>query len=334
MLKQGFLFVSALVVGFLALLVGSRELPDVPIRERHEQWMSFYDRVYENSDEKDKRFEIFNKNVEYIKSFNKNGSTTYKKGINKFADWTEKEIREANYGFKKLQPSTLPPSTPFRYANVDIADASGNVNWVDAGAVTEIKNQENCGCCWAFSSVGAMEGIIQIKKRQLISLSEQELVDCMPNGGCSGNLMEHAFDYIISNNGLDTESNYPYQAVQGICRAQPTSAATITGYEFVPGDSEDDLLRAVVNQPISVAIDASGSDFVYYQGGVFSGPCGTDLNHAVTLVGYGTAGDGTDYWLIKNSWGTTWGEEGYMRIQRGVGGLCGITLHALYPTLT
>ncbi|KAI4387576.1 hypothetical protein MLD38_000003 [Melastoma candidum] len=182
-----------------------------------------------------------------------------------------------------------------------------------------------------------MEGIVEIGTGKLISLSEQELVDCMDVGqGCNPNRMENAFKFIVTNNGLDTELDYPYQGVEGTCNTNAVSVATITSYESVPADDENALLQAVVNQPISVGIDARDSAFMHYSSGVFSGPCGTDLNHAVTLVGYGTADDGTDYWLIKNSWGTLWGEEGYMRIQRGVEaaeGLCGIAMYAVYPVL-
>ncbi|KAI4387583.1 hypothetical protein MLD38_000009 [Melastoma candidum] len=149
--------------------------------------------------------------------------------------------------------------------------------------------------------------------------------------------MGNAFRFIRVNNGLDTELDYPYNGKEGTCNTKAVSAATITGYELVPTADEKALLQAVVNQPISVAIEAKDPTFIHYAGGVYKGPCGTDLNHAVTLVGYGTADNGTDYWLVKNSWGTQWGENGYMRIQRGVEdpkGLCGIAIYAVYPVLS
>ena len=148
--------------------------------------------------------------------------------------------------------------------------------------------------------------------------------------------MSNAFEYIIQNGGITTEESYPYAAMQEICdtETQKNNAATINSYEMVPENDEDALLKAVANQPVSVALDGSGQTFKFYKGGVFTGDCGTDLTHAVTIVGYGTTEEGTDYWLVKNSWGETWGENGYMKIQRDVntpGGLCGIAKKASYP---
>ncbi|XP_037494749.1 senescence-specific cysteine protease SAG39-like [Jatropha curcas] len=198
----------------------------------------------------------------------------------------------------------------------------------------------NVGCCWAFSAVAAMEGITKLSTGKLISLSEQELVDCDTSGedqGCEGGLMDDAFEFIKKNGGLTTEANYPYQGTDDSCnkRKAVDHAAKLTGYEDVPANSEDALLKAVANQPVSVAIDASGSAFQFYSGGVFTGDCGTELDHGVTAVGYGTSSDGTKYWLVKNSWGTSWGENGYIRMERDIDaseGLCGIAMEPSYPT--
>ena len=185
--------------------------------------------------------------------------------------------------------------------------------------------------------MAATEGITKLSTGSLVSLSEQELVDCDVDGmdqGCNGGLMDNAFDFIINNGGLATEASYPYKAADGTCKTKK-SAATITGYEDVPANSESSLLKAVAKQPVSVAIDAGGSDFQHYSSGVFTGECGTELDHGVTAVGYGTDTDGTKYWLIKNSWGTSWGEKGYIKMQRDVDaeeGLCGIAMQASYPT--
>ncbi|CAI0432437.1 unnamed protein product [Linum tenue] len=154
--------------------------------------------------------------------------------------------------------------------------------------------------------------------------------------GCSGGLMDDAFKFIIANKGLTTEANYPYSAADGSCSAskEGNHAATIKGYEDVPTNSESALLKAVANQPISVAIDAGDSSFQLYESGIFTGECGTELDHGVTAVGYGDSG-GMKYWLIKNSWGTQWGEEGYIRMQRDIPakeGICGIAMQASYPT--
>ncbi|GJR73692.1 senescence-specific cysteine protease SAG39 [Tanacetum coccineum] len=172
------------------------------------------------------------------------------------------------------------------YENVTAVPSS--MDWRTKGAVTPIKDQGQW-CCWAFSAVAAMEGITQLKTGKLISLSEQELVDCDTSGvdqGCEGGLMDNAFDFIVSNKGLTTESNYPYKGVDGTATdtEKSNSAATITGHEDVPANSESALLKAVASQPVSVAIDASGSDFQFYSSGVFTGECGTELDHGVTAV--------------------------------------------------
>jgi len=174
----------------------------------------------------------------------------------------------------------------------------------------------------------------------LVSLSEQEVVDCDTKGtdhGCEGGYMDGAFKFIIQNHGINTEASYPYKGVDGKCniKEEAVHAATITGYEDVPINNEKALQKAVANQPVSVAIDASGADFQFYKSGIFTGSCGTELDHGVTAVGYGENNEGTKYWLVKNSWGTEWGEEGYIMMQRGVKaveGICGIAMMASYPT--
>ncbi|GJV13191.1 senescence-specific cysteine protease SAG39 [Tanacetum coccineum] len=311
-------------------------LPETSSYESHEQWMARYGRVYKDIYEKEQRSKIFQENVQYIQSFNNAMNKGYKLAVNEFADLTNEEFRTTRNRF--LAHECSPSTSAFRYENVTAVPSS--MDWRTKGAVTPIKDQGQCGCCWAFSAVAAMEGITQLKTGKLISLSEQELVDCDTSGidqGCEGGLMDNAFDFIVSNKGLTTESNYPYKGVDGTCNSNEKSnnAATITGHEDVPANSESALLKAVASQPVSVAIDASGSDFQFYSSGVFTGECGTELDHGVTAVGYGTSDDGTKYWLVKNSWGTSWGQEGYIMMERDVDakeGICGIAMQASYPT--
>ncbi|RDX60395.1 Senescence-specific cysteine protease SAG39, partial [Mucuna pruriens] len=324
-------------LGFLAFQVTSRTLQDASMRERHEQWKARYGKVYKDPQESEKRFRIFKENVNYIEAFNNAADKPYKLGINQFADLTNEEFIAPRNRLKGHMSSSITRTTTYKYENVTALPST--VDWRQKGAVTPVKNQGACGCCWAFSAVAATEGIHALSAGKLISLSEQELVDCDTKGmdqGCEGGLMDDAFKFIIQNHGLDTEANYPYKGVDGKCNAKEEAihTVTITGYEDVPANNEKALQIAVANQPVSVAIDASSSGFQFYKSGVFTGSCGTELDHGVTAVGYGVS-DGTEYWLVKNSWGTEWGEEGYIRMQRGVNaeeGLCGIAMQASYPT--
>ncbi|KAF6169591.1 hypothetical protein GIB67_003959 [Kingdonia uniflora] len=327
--------VALFVFGIWVSQATSRIIHESSMSENHEQWMTRHNKVYINSSEKERRRKIYNASVEFINSFNIKGDRKYKLSINEFADQTNEEFRASRNGYKSGSALRVYP-TPFKYENVTAPPAS--MDWRTKGAVTPIKDQGQCGSCWAFSAVAATEGINQLTTGKLISLSEQELVDCDTSGvdkGCFGGEMENAFQF-IQNYGLAVETLYPYKGVDGICNTVNASsnAANITGYEVVPVNSEESLLKAVANQPISVSIDASSNAFQFYSSGVFDGDCGTDLDHGVTAVGYGTSSDGTKYWLVKNSWGTSWGEDGFIRMQRDIGaveGLCGIAMDSSFP---
>jgi len=332
-------WLALLILGVWAFQASaSRKLSMMPMSERHEQWMSQYGRVYKDAAEKAHRLGIFKSNMELIETFN-GGNQKFKLGANQFADLTNDEYVEICSGFHPPLMTTVKAANGFRYEYA--TDLPPSIDWRVEGAVTPVKHQGNCGSCWAFSAVAAVEGITQIKTGKLISLSEQELLDCDTSGenrGCSGGHMAKAFEFIADNEGLSAEANYAYKALTAnTCDAKRSLShhVAINGYEDVPSNDEEALLKAVANQPVSVAIDAGSYAFQLYSSGVFTGSCGTDLNHAVTIVGYGTESDGTKYWLVKNSWGSSWGENGYMKMERDVPckqGLCGIAMQASYPT--
>lgn len=234
-----------------------------------------------------------------------------------------------------------------RYNANGLSTLPSSVDWTLNGAVTPVKDQGQCGSCWSFSTTGALEGAYAIKNGKLLSFSEQQLVDCdtLGNGGkdhgCNGGLMDYAFTWIGKNNGLCLESDYPY--VSGTTKTAGSCAKTcknvagtdITKYVDVESGSDSAFMAALAQQPVSVAIEADQREFQLYKSGILTSKCGTNLDHGVLAVGYGTEG-GVDYYKIKNSWSTTWGDKGYIRIGRGSqynngDGQCGVLLEASYP---
>ncbi|KAG8265837.1 hypothetical protein J6590_085392 [Homalodisca vitripennis] len=234
---------------------------------------------------------------------------------------------------------------PYGYESTgDKFDDSENVrlpkhlDWRKKGAVTEVKDQGSCGSCWAFSATGSLEGQQYLKSKKLVSLSEQNLLDCSAaegNNGCHGGLMDKSFTYVQKNNGIDTEASYPYDGYVGTCRYNATNnGATDTGYVDITSGSEKALQKAVATVgPISVAIDGSHTSFKHYKSGVYQNPyCSSIyLSHAVLAIGYGSAKKGGAYWLVKNSWGTDWGMKGYVMMARNHDNMCGIATMASYP---
>ncbi|XP_074586298.1 cysteine protease XCP2-like [Curcuma longa] len=307
-------------------------------------WAATNNKPYLNSpDTKSTKFEVFKDNLNHIVATNKRRKSHWL-GLNAFADMAHDEFKRNYLGFnpkKNLLTSTdHTTSKIFMYENV--TNLPKSIDWRRKGAVTPVKNQGGCGSCWAFSTVAAMEGINQVVTGNLTSLSEQELIDCDIefDEGCSGGTMDYAFASVVAMGGLRTEQDYPYTMEEGSCQPAKGGEAkrvSINGYEDVPKNSEESLLKALAHQPVSIAIEGSDRDLQFYKGGVFEGPCGTELDHGVTAVGYGTTFDGRKYILVKNSWGPEWGEQGFIRMRRNTGnveGLCGMYKMASYPTKT
>lgn len=306
------------------------------------QYSKVYNKIYEDQQELDYRRGVWQSNVEYIQKHNLEadlGLHNYTLGLNEYADLTLKEYSELLLGTRV--PPNWNATEDFEYDYEDEYDnydqIPSTVDWTAKGYVTPVKNQGPCGSCWAFSSTGALEGQWFKKTGRLVSLSEQNLVDCSRsygNAGCNGGWMQYAFAYIVGNRGIDTEVSYPYQARDGTCRfSRAGVGATCKKYAY-PSRTERVLKTAVATVgPISVAIDANHRSFQLYRSGVYNEPsCSTRVNHAVLVVGYGTSGT-TDYWLVKNSWGTSWGNKGYVMMSRNKANQCAIASYSVYPVV-
>ncbi|CAN6220315.1 unnamed protein product [Urochloa humidicola] len=286
------------------------------------------------------RLEVFRDNLRFIDAHNAEadaGLHTFRLGLTPFADLTHEEFRRRVLGFRRHGGAAPRRVVSNRYlrrrGDDDLPDA---VDWRQVGAVTEVKDQQQCGGCWAFSAVAAMEGINAIVTGSLVSLSEQEVIDCdSQDNGCNGGYMQNAFQFVINNGGIDTEADYPFIGTDGACDAnrENEKVVSIDNFVDVATNNETALQEAVASQPVSVAIDAGGRVFQHYHTGIFDGVCGTKLDHGVTAVGYGSE-DGNDFWIVKNSWSVRWGEGGYIRMARNVAsskGKCGIAMDASYP---
>ncbi|EEF52357.1 low-temperature-induced cysteine proteinase [Ricinus communis] len=305
----------------------------------YEEWLVKNGKAHSNNNalgEKERRFQVFKDNLRFIDEHNSE-NRSYKVGLNRFADLTNEEYRSMYLGARSGAKRNRLSRSSNRYLPRVGDSLPDSVDWRKEGAVAEVKDQGSCGSCWAFSTIAAVEGINKIVTGDLISLSEQELVDCdrSYNEGCNGGLMDYAFQFIINNGGIDSEEDYPYLARDGTCDTYRKNAkvVTIDNYEDVPVNDEKALQKAVANQPVSVAIEAGGREFQFYQSGIFTGRCGTALDHGVAAVGYGTE-NGKDYWIVRNSWGKSWGESGYIRMERNIAtatGKCGIAIEPSYP---
>jgi len=325
------LFVALVLV---AVAVASRS----QINSDWEQWKLIHKQSYSIAEDK-MRKELFIANSEQVASHNRlydMGLKTYRQAINRFSAMTPAE-RKAFLGAAPPQLFRGPGSTEYVPSGKPLAD---DVDWRLKNIVTPVKDQGQCGSCWSFSTTGSLEGQHALATGNLISLSEQQLIDCSNvgpynNGGCNGGWMNSSFQYIKDNNGIELEQDYPYEGADGQCRYDASKrAAGVTGFVNIKEGSEPDLQDAVKNiGPISIAIEVANG-FYSYGGGIYDGSdCHNTkdyLDHAVLVVGYGSE-NGVDYYIVKNSWNTWWGHEGYIKMARNSGDKCGIALAASYP---
>ncbi|KAL3274150.1 hypothetical protein HHI36_015564 [Cryptolaemus montrouzieri] len=314
----------------LAVIIGCQAIGN-------DEWTKFqekFSKTYKSPLEMRTRMAIFNENLKKVQAHNAlydQGLVSWKMGINQFSDWTDAEFDEYTNKFELRKEDV---STIGIFKASPVSDAPDSIDWREHNAVTEVKNQGACGSCWSFSSTGALEGLAAVSYDRLISFSEQNLIDCAVSGnytnnGCNGGLMSYAFNY-VQDKGIETEDEYPYEAVQGVCR-QTRIVFQIGGQTRVD-ENEEAIRQAVATRPVSIGIDAT-NNLQRYESGIFTDDtCTSTINHGVLVVGYGSE-NGQDFWIIKNSWGAEWGEAGYFRFLRNAEKNCGITTYALYPTL-
>lgn len=334
-----------ILLGLLSIVHGGRRLSEVEYKTEFASFVEKFNKEYENAIEWAGRYETFKDNLDEIYRHNNFNNSTFTKGVTQFSDQTAQEWIERKEGMgclKSMKQSQRLRAMRGKTKKLGPASCT-SVDWVAKGAVTPVKNQQQCGSCWAFSTTGSIEGRYFISKGQLNSLSEQQLVDCAGsegNAGCNGGLMDNAFQYVESAGGLCSETEYPYVAKKQYFHCGTVSSCTkndpISSFTDVTPKSRSELEAAVCEGPVSIAIEADQDSFQQYTGGVLTSGCGKQLDHGVLIVGLGTSSDGIDYWKVKNSWGPTWGENGYIRIARdaaanGGSGVCGILGQPSYP---
>uniref|UniRef100_A0A668VP29 Cathepsin L.1 n=1 Tax=Oreochromis aureus TaxID=47969 RepID=A0A668VP29_OREAU len=305
----------------------------------HNFLFQLVEKSYDSESDEAHRKQVWLNNRKFVLMHNilaDQGLKSYRLGMTHFADMDNEEYKQlVSQGCLHTFNASLPQRGSAFLGLPEGHDLPDTVDWRDKGYVTEVKDQKQCGSCWAFSTTGVLEGQHFRKTGKLVSLSEQQLMDCshsFGNNGCNGGSVKRALQYIQANGGIDTETSYPYKAKR--CRYKPDGiGAKCNGYVHVKPSNEETLKKAVATiGPISVGIDASRHSFQFYQSGVYDDPdCSkTVLDHGALAVGYGTE-NGHDYWLIKNSWGLRWGDKGYIKMSRNKSNQCGIASQASYP---
>ncbi|XP_034481836.1 cathepsin L1-like [Drosophila innubila] len=305
---------------------------------QYESFKVEYNKVDKDFREERERLFVFLNNMQTITEHNKRYAAkkeTYEMGVNQFTDLRPEEFERLM--LSSINVTDLESDIDYTFSASENVSNPTSIDWRARGAVTPVKNQGSCGSCWAFSATGALEGHHFIKTRQLVSLSEQNLVDCTRgspynNQGCRGGWPSSALTYVKNNGGINTEKSYPYVGKDMRCRFDKNNiGAKVVRVVGIKSSDESQLTKAVAEKgPISVAVDARL--FQHYRGGVFNqASCIGRVNHAVLVVGYGSDKNGGDYWIVKNSWGTNWGENGYIRMARNRRNQCKIASYAVYP---
>uniref|UniRef100_A0A3P8SM43 Zgc:174153 n=1 Tax=Amphiprion percula TaxID=161767 RepID=A0A3P8SM43_AMPPE len=307
---------------------------DPQLDDHWDLWKSWHSKKYHEREEGWRRM-VWEKNLKKIELHNLDhsmGKHSYRLGMNHFGDMVRLRFQH---------PQTVSREGSL-FMEPNFLEAPRALDWRDKGYVTPVKDQGQCGSCWAFSTTGALEGQHFRKTGKMVSLSEQNLVDCSrPEGneGCNGGLMDQAFQYIKDNQGLDSEDAYPYLGTDDQpCHYDPKfNSANDTGFVDIPSGKERALMKAVAAVgPVSVAIDAGHESFQFYQSGIYyEKECSSEeLDHGVLVVGYGFEGedvDGKKYWIVKNSWSENWGDKGYILMAKDRKNHCGIATAASYP---
>ncbi|XP_062378388.1 procathepsin L-like [Sardina pilchardus] len=304
-------------------------------------WKLKFGKVYRTPEEEARRKDIWLSTRRRVLTHNilaDQGIKTYRTGINHFSDMDDEEYRGLLGDLALSNVTASPPEQgDMSLRPQQGAELPAAVDWRKSGCVTGVKDQGSCGSCWAFSVTGALESHTCIYKGGLPSLSEQQLVDCSRsygNEGCNGGYKHKAFQYVSDNGGIDTEASYPYEGQDSYCRFTKSGiGAYCRGYNKLPYGDEGTLQTYLANVgPVSVSVDAGHKSFRQYSSGVYyeSDCSSSKTNHAMLAVGYGTE-DGQDYWLVKNSWGVRWGEQGYIKMARNRGNQCAIACFPVYP---